>query len=173
MRKFYIKLFGIVLISALITTGLAFWLIQLYREIEMNPLEFRGFRRYVIHRVQEAVHEQNDQNLTYISTEFRLYIHLNSEKLSYITHPDYFGSEDYALLQPKPVLPSEDQERPSNRRSSRNEEQEDPPVLTELFDGNTIKGLKIEGSDFICILVRQPQKLSTQLGLVTSSPESC
>jgi|GEM_PF-3148652 len=157
MKHFYFRLFGIVLVSALAITGLIFWLNRVYRELEMNPLRYEGFRHYLVHRVLEAVEDHQESELVEISNDFRFYIQLTGPQKSLITHPDYFESDEFTGLQ-KGDIPSD---RDGERRSSRNrrpprEEPEIRPEVKGLYENDDLRGLEIRYGVITCFLVRQP-----------------
>ncbi|MBN2430894.1 MAG: HAMP domain-containing histidine kinase [Acidobacteria bacterium] len=157
MKHFYFRLFSIVLVSALVITGLVFWLNRVYRELEMNPLRYEGFRHYLVHRVLEAVEYRQESDLLEISNDFRFYIQLTGPQNSLITHPDYFDSDEFTGLQKGEIPSDRDREhRGSRNRRPPREAPELRPDVKGLYENDVLQGLEIKYGVISCFLVRQP-----------------
>jgi signal transduction histidine kinase len=160
MKHFYFRLFGIVLVSALIITGLILWLNQVYRELEMNPLRYEGFRHYLVHRVLEAVENREENDLVELSADFRFYVQLTGSQISLITHPDYFDSEEFTSLKTADIPEERRRDgRGSRDRRSRRDRTEDRIIVKGFYESDTLIGLQIQHDDMTCLLVRQPPDL--------------
>jgi len=165
MKRFYLKLLLIVTVSALAITGLTIGLIQLYHEIERDPLRHMGFRKYLAHRMMEIEYQKDKEALDFFSDEFDFFIKLTGPSFSYCTHPDYFSSESFTRLEQGPLPePEEGKDKKSSRRKPlKDATTKELPSMTAFFENGNMVGLEISKEDIRCVIVRKPEDFIEQM----------
>ncbi len=164
MKSFYIKLVGIVIVSALIITGLAVGLIHIRAVSERNPLRYDGFRRYLLDQIRELGPNPGTEAITSLAQEYSFHIQVLGPKVDVSTEPNYFRSATFNNLQVQSMPNRSHRRRPEpNRPGPPNRHRPEFPRMTGLFDGDTLVGLQLMVGENRWILVNAPPDLMVRL----------